>query len=479
MAVKQDNFMGDIVDCLEPKGMKFYWAQSESDAKDRGSLGVTCDLMSTFYKHRCIALDSKYAETNVQLRNPLCGQKTSSMKEIAMQNEVHKLVNRYSENLKSLRSRSILSEVKSHPWQKLPQWIEPKNATACYKCNCRFRSLSTKINCRVGGQVFCTSCCTDQMVVYSTKEGVKWAINGKPGGPSVVPSIYCLLPVCSNCSGELQSFLSSKFAITRSRFFEQIHCLHKILFKLQFKIDSILPKYLAIIDSLSMDDGSPNSINERNPIQWVAKAHCDLVYMFDLLSTNFHKLKCLGPKSATEEKLQSNISQCTTSFLREKNTKFQVANNCLSDIMPLQDLQKVQKNVSERNIEQVYDGLKRLEFELSCLTQMHEFNCDILKILQTTLLCVEDEYSNLDMEKDVQESAHCIESTEENRLITLDPQVSTPKNIQYVVVSQISSCLGEYLQLLLNTTTEQDFSRAKESLQNASLNLDRLQLSLS
>ncbi len=459
-----------IVIGVDSKTAKFHWAQTTADE------GVTCDLMSTFDQHRCIALGSKHAEAIAQLRNPLCGQKTSTFKSTATQKEVQKLVNRYSESLEKVGGRGFLSEVKSQPaWQKLPQWIESQKATACYECSSRFRSFSTKVNCHIGGQVFCTDCTTDRMVIYDTPEGAKWAINGKDGGPSAVPSSYCLLSVCSNCSCELQAFLSRKYAASSTDFLERLHCLHKTISKLQLKIESILPKYLIIVDSLSMDDGSPNYISEKNPIQYVAKAHCDLVYIFDMLSTNFQKLKSLNPQSATEEKLQSTVVQCTNNFVKHMNTKFQVAKNCLRETMPLQDLQKVQKTVNEQNLEQVYSNLKRLNFELSCFAQIYNFNDDVLKTLQTTLSCFEEEYCMLELEN----KTEWLSMEENPRLVTLDPQVTNLKNIQYVLVSQISSCLGEYLQQLLNKTTEQDFLRAKESLQNASLILDRLQLSSS
>ncbi len=361
-----------------------------AQAFDSEDIGVTCDLKSIFVKHRSVALEGIQGEVNAQQRNPICGQKTSLTKCAAIEKEVQKLINRYREN--SGKLRGFLSEVKSQPaWQKLPQWIEPSRATACYKCSCRFRPFSTKTNCRIGGQVFCSSCCNDQMVIFDCPEGTKWAINGKQGGPSTIPSSYTLIPVCCNCSNELQALLSDN-CTTKTDFIEQLQGLHKAISKLQFKIDLILPKYLVIVDSLSMDAGSPNSISEKNPIQFVAKAHCDLLYIFDMQSTNFQKLKCLNPCSETEEKLQSNVGQCSRNFVQEKS-KFQLAKSRLSDIMPLQDLKKVQMNVSERNILHIYNNLQRLEFELSCLAQIYKLNVDIMKTIRVTRCCIEEECS--------------------------------------------------------------------------------------
>ncbi len=119
--------------------------------------------------------------------------------------------------------------------------------------------------------------------------------------------------------------------------------------------------------------------------------------------------------------LQSNVGQCSRNFVQEKS-KFQLAKSRLSDIMPLQDLKKVQMNVSERNILHIYNNLQRLEFELSCLAQIYKLNVDIMKTFRVTRCCIEEERS-IYITKETVEITVLVPAEENLRLITLDPQV--------------------------------------------------------
>ncbi len=98
-----------------------------------------------------------------------------------------------------------------------------------------------------------------------------------------------------------------------------------------------------------------------------------------------------------------------------------------------------------------------------------------MKTIRVTRCCIEEEHS-IHIAKETMEIAVLVPTEENLRLITLDPQVTNPENVQYIIVSQISSCMGEYLQQLLDKTTEQEFPKTKKSLQNANHALDRLQI---
>ena len=65
-----------------------------------------------------------------------------------------------------------------------------------------------KINCRICGQVFCTTCTKNEILLYCYQDGIaKWAINGKEGGPTTKPSRFETLPICNHCCHELEEIL--------------------------------------------------------------------------------------------------------------------------------------------------------------------------------------------------------------------------------------------------------------------------------
>ena len=447
--------------------------------RDRSDIGAYSNLMSEFVKHRNVKVKQKESKASTDSRNPLCAQKTSGVKHSAMLTEVRTLMDRYRDNYG--RMRGWLSELQARPaWQKLPQWVEPSKASRCFKCERRLRSQLQKINCRVGGQVFCSECCTDRLVIYTVDDGeIMWGMNGKPGGPSTTPKNYSLLPVCNSCSQDLQTIVldAANCSISQStKFLERLRHINQTMSMLEVNVDVVLPKYLHLVDALSMDENSPNSIDEQNPLQYLARAQADLTDAFSVLATQFQKLKALKSNSATEEKLQSNVVQRTSKFLGQKS-KFKVAKNQLSEIIPAKDLEKIQKNVSEQTIEQLYIYLQQLNFELSCLTQIYGFD-DISEPLQPIISSIEEEEPSVIKHKEV---AYETRGTGEGsfRMIPIDPQVTDQHAVRYIVISQISSSLREHYEQLLEKTIGREYLGIKEHLSRVFSELESLQAATS
>ena len=461
-------------------GMSFQYNSApmrgeQCSTRGTSDTGAISNLMSEFIKHRDIKVEHKESKASIDSRNPLCAQKTSGWKHSAMLTEVRTLMNRYKDNYG--RMRGWLSKLQTHhAWQKLPQWVEPSKASRCFKCERRLRSQLQKVNCCVGGQVFCSECCTDRLVIYTIDEGeIMWGVDGKPGGPSTTPKNYSLLPVCSSCSQDLQTIVldAANCSISQStKFLEQLHCIHQTMSMLEGNIDTVFPKYLHLINALSMDENSPNSVDEQNPFQYLARAQADRTDAFSVLATQFQKLKALKPSSTTEEILQSNIVQQTSKFLGQKS-KFQIAKNQLSEIMPAKDLEKIQKDVSKQTIEQLYIYLQQLNFELSCLTQIYGFE-DISEPLQSIISGIEEEEPSVIKHK---EAAYETRGADERsfRIIPIDPQVTDQHDARYIVIEQLCSSLQEQHVQLLEKTIGHEYLGTKENLSRVFLVMESLQ----
>ena len=345
---------------------------------------ATCtDLMREYSKHRRHMIGRKQSAVSTDLRNPLCGQKSSTLKRIVMKGEVLKLVEGYREN--SGLIKGLLSEVKVPTWQKLPQWVDSSRASACFKCTKPFGSLLSgrfkKINCRIGGQVLCSDCCTDEIVLYFDEGEIKWAVNGKPGAPSTPPSSYKLLPVCNSCSSDLQIIVQERVAkpipvVTISAFLEKLHQMHQKLSRLEEKIETTLPEYMKIVDSLDMADNSPRSIDGQTPLQVLVKVQTDLSDAFSSLAVRSQKLKHLKPESGTESRLHRHVMIGTYQYYSENMFQFRLAKIRLSELMPTDHLQEIQLSVSQRSMERVHVYLQQLMFEVldlrnnTCLTMI-------------------------------------------------------------------------------------------------------------
>ena len=480
MSARQDQ--GDTV-AADMTGMSSHHSVpmrgEQCSTRGTSDMGAVHDLMSEFVKHRDInKVEQKESKAGADSRNPLCAQKTSRVKHSAMLTEVRTLMNRYRDNYGRMRGWLSKLHVQAHPaWKKLPQWVEPSKVSHCFKCERRFRSQLQKINCRVGGQVFCSECCADCLVIYTVDEGdIMWGVNGKPSGPSTKPRNYSLLPVCSSCSQDLQDIAvdAANCSISQStKFLEQLHCIHQTLSMLEVNVDVVFPKYLHLVDALSMDENSPNAIDQQNPFQYLARAQADLTDAFSVLATQFQKLKNLKPSSATEEILQSNVVQRTSKFLSQKS-KFQIAKNRLSAIVPAEDLEKIQKDVCEQIIEQLYIYLKKLTFELSCLTQTCGFEDDISEPLQPIISSIEEEEPSVIKHKEV---VYKTRGTGEGsfQIISIDPQATDQHAVRYIVISQISSSLREHYEQLLEKTIGREYLGIKEHLSRVFFEMESLQ----
>lgn len=442
----------------KPDPLGTFFQVCESCFNSKTGSGVSTNLIREFSEHRRHMIGRKQFAVNIDLRNPLCCQKSSVLKRVAMEHQILKLVEGYRVN--SGLIKGLLSEVKVPAWQKLPQWVESTRATVCFKCNIQFGSLLSgrykKINCRIGGQVFCSNCCADEIVLYNEGCEIKWAINGKVGAPSTTPSSYKLLPVCSNCSSDLLISIQERMAepvpaVAISSFLKKLHQMHKKLSELEEKIETTLPEYMKIVDALDMTDSSPRSIDKQNPLQVLVKVQTDLSDAFSSLAVRSQKLKHLKPESDTESRLHRHVMIGTYQYYSESMFQFRQAKNRLSELMPTDHLEEIQLNVSQRSMERVHVYLQQLMFELLDLKQRYMFEDNFLEPIMATIRNAEEELKpflesrNESWDKQAECALDFVRGELEagRRAITINNDVKDPKYVSYIVISQISSRVHE------------------------------------
>ncbi len=474
------NFRRKLSASAKPDPLGMYFNVCELCLFLESECGMSNDLLREFSDHRREILGLKKAAVSCNLRNPLCGQKPSELKYLVLKRELTKLMVGFKQNTGLVQE--ILAEVKVPAWQKLPQWVDSSKASGCFSCGGTFGVFTgriKKVNCRVGGQVFCSKCCPDAIVIYCEGQKVKWAINGRPGAPSVKPSIYTLLPICCHCVLDLQEITLQTVTqpdTTVSVYLENIYQMHQKLSKLQSQIETILPKYMMVVDALDMTDNSPRSINERNPLQSLVKIQTDLSDAFSSLAMQSQSLKHLKPEGKTDKKLHSNIMVGVYCYYSENMYQFRLAKCRLSELMPTDQLEEIQLNVSQRSMERVHVYLQQLMFELLDLKLHNAISEKMFELIMESIRCMEEElklflkYRNESWEKHAECSVNFVRSELEagRRTLTLF------NSDLCVVMSQISSRLHECYRELQAKTVDREFPSTKQSIHDAVLVLDSL-----
>ena len=438
------------------------------------------DLMREFSTNRRGCIDAKKSNSDAEVKKPICVQKSSVEKRAEMKKEMLKLAKGFEEN--SGWMKGILAELKVPAWQKLPQWVETSEASHCSHCNNPFRAMSRKLNCRVGGQVFCSSCCKDEIVIFSNEGEIKWAVNGKPGGPISTPSRYKLMPVCSQCSGDLQIALQENLnnqPPPTSSFLERLHRMHQDLSKLEAKIETSLPDYQKIVDTLDMADSSPQAVQGRHPLQVLVKVQSDLSDAFSALAVESQKLKVLKPETCTESRLHRHAMIGTYQYYSENMFQFRLAKNRLSDLMPTDHLQEIQQAVSQQSMERVHIIVQQLMYEALNLEKHYKFESDFFMHLMEIVQNIEAEFQPF--------LEQCKESWEKHSKVLMEyVQIEIKEGrtflnltksfeksaVRYVVISQCSSLVHECYRELQAKTIDREFRKTKESLLVACSELD-------
>ena len=449
--------------------------------------GGSRDLMGEFGHIRRAKLSVKTLEAT----KTLCGGRNSSSKQKAMTKEVERLMKGFSSNAGFLKG--FLSEMKIPDWQKSENWVESRDVSQCYECNKAFNKLSRKIHCRIGGQVFCPSCCKDEIVIYlEEREGEpKWGVNGKTGGPTLNPVRFEMYPVCSSCSAELQSMLLENLSKSSSSqdntFMDKIHQLHQNLSKLQKKVEEWLPQYDQVIDSMDIVDNSPRNVEDKHPLRKLAKAQSDLSDALTVLAVQSQQLKLLKPQSPVEERLLKHMMIGVYQFYQEHMYHFRCTRKRLAEHTPTEHLIEIQKVLSQQSMERVHVVVQQLMYEALNLEKRYKFESSFFEDIVEIVRSIEEEFKPFLEDKGDSWEDHSQvvtmfikgEVTSHRNLIKLSQvTLSSPQYVKYVVISQCSSVVQECYRELEAKTMDREFGKTKKSLNDARLKLDEALISV-
>ena len=447
----------------------------------QAAFGRCRDLMGEFGQIRRAKLSAKTTEAT----KTLCGGRNSSSKQKAMMREVKRLKDGFSSNPGFWKG--LKSEFKVPDWQKSENWVEARDVTQCYQCKKAFNKVSRKVNCRIGGQVFCKECSKDEIVIYlEEREGEpKWGVNGKSGGPTSNPVRFEMYPVCSSCSSELQSMLLEQLSKssnpTESSFMNMVYELHQSLSKLQEKIVTWLPEYEQVIDAMDVVDNSPRDVKDKHPLRKLAKAQSDLSDALSELAVRSQKLKQLQPQTQLEERLIKHMMLGTYHFYQEHMYHFRCMKEKLAEHTSHEHLVEIQKVLSQQSMERVHLIIQQVMYEAINLEKHYKFESSFFGDIIEIIRAIEEEFKPFLEARGESWERHnelvliYIKGEAENnrRKIKLSQEILTsPDYVKYVVISQCSSVVHELYRELEAKTIDREFRKTKKSLNDARLRLD-------
>ena len=278
----------------------------DSETQEMGnSLSWTQNF--NYFRHMKVSSNRKTKETSFSMPIPALERNHKLKRERVLQ-EIERLVVGFETN--SNWVKNLLSDIKIPLWQKSSHWVEPGKSHQCQKCHTPFKMMMKKVNCRVCGQVYCSSCTKQEIILFSSFDNTtKWAINGKIGTPTLKPQSFSLLPACDICTSELESILvneiesEEEFDIEEEDFMEALSKLQSSLFKIKTRIELRLPQYQKLVDSVDLADGRPIILHSKNPIADLAHSQANLSDHFSQLAVDSQALRKLNPLTPTQTKL--------------------------------------------------------------------------------------------------------------------------------------------------------------------------------
>ena len=451
-------------------------------------LGRQHDLSKDFNYFRSAKASRIKRREERDEKKPLCARQMSASKRTAIREEADRLTEGFQANTGWVRG--LIAEVKIPAWQRCAKWVPSGQVTNCFNCQVQLNLMSRKIHCRICGQVFCTSCTKDEILLYLTEEGrAQWAVNGKEGGPTTKPSCYDTLPICCDCSKELQSIILGDMTVPepecRVDFMEQLSLLQQKLLDLQNKLETWLPNYQRIVDSLGIENSSPNSVESRNPMHELIKAQSDLSDGFSQLAVHSQKLKQLEPQTETQGKLLRHVMIGTYQYYSENMYLFRNTKNRLSEFIPIESLMEIQVVINQQSMQSVHTILHQIMFEALNLEKQYRFDSSFFGYIIEVFKKIELEFKPLLEKRGESWESHyeivrkvAQEQMLSNRKIRVDGvprhHPRSAPHVRAVVISKCAHIVNRCHRQLQAKTTDREFAKTKASLNDACKKLDSL-----
>ena len=452
---------------------------------DIDDIGNECDWTHYFsgLRHRSISSLRQKEEESLSMPIPSLTTSNGKLKRERVQQEMNRLTIGFA------GSNSWLKSLISIPsWQKSSHWKEPRRSHQCLDCHTSFKKLSKKVNCRVCGQVYCSSCTKAELIIFLPNNGCsspQWAINGKAGTPTSSPHAIVFLPVCNMCERELEGILIDEIEALASEeeeeeeedFMDSLSQLHSSLYRMKSRIEIWLPQYQKLVDSMDIVDG------QSKPVSHLAKSQSNLSDQFSQMAVESQKLRRLEPLTPSQAKVLKNVTIAMYNFYSENMYLFRTSKEKLGEVMPVESMELLQEAVDLISYERVHIIVRQITFEAVNLELSYKLTGSTFtqQLVHCTEIMEEEgeiyfakkrknwEKHLKDVQRMVQEDFEGTNPTGEKRR-----RLKLPKNIKkqphyklvicYKLLSQCCNYLKKSSRELDAKTTENVFGRTKAEL---------------
>ena len=468
-------------------------------ASEEQEMGQSIDWNTEFTYFRTLKASSERTKEQTSIAMPIPALNTvGKAKRDRILREMNRLTIGYESNTGIINS--FISECKVPSWQKSPHWVEPSKSHQCQNCHVSFKMMTRKINCRVCGQVYCTKCTKDEVILFigDVDLNAKWALNGKRGTPDKPPRSFTLVPVCQSCSKELENILIDEIEAEEDLmpeeedFMDTLANLQIILYRSKAHIESSLPQYQKLVDSMDIVDGSPRSTHSKSPINDLARSQSNLSDQFSLLAIESQKLRALKPLTPTQAKVLKCVTVATYQFYSENMYMFRTTRQRLANLMPIESIEMIQRALNKLSIERVHILMRQITFEAMNLEIVYKLvSCNITEPLVNCIETLEEEMEAffLKIGESWEKHAKAVSQMIREDFEGTNPEgkqrrrLNIPKRIkrspfrnvilQHKILSQCSHFFNESLRELDAKTPESCFEATKIAIKEVCDNFDK------
>lgn len=240
---------------------------------------------------------------------------------------------------------------------------------------------------RVCGEVICSTCSSDRMILYVTPDGsVKWALIDVVGSPEKEPELCFYLKLCNSCHMKVAEVQGQSYVDGPSSesMLDSICTINHNIICLQGKVTDLLPKYENLVDAVEAKGDLRGLVPQgSSATQELARYHFELSDLFTQFAVDMQPLKRLKPKTNSQIKLAKNLTKAKFDFYNDNFYLYRDCKKRMSEILPPQVLEKMQETVDQQTINNAYIIVKQLGLESLLLAQKYSFEADIAMMLST------------------------------------------------------------------------------------------------
>ncbi|GFN74042.1 selenium-binding protein 1-like protein [Plakobranchus ocellatus] len=465
--------------------------------KDKLSDGQTRNHTQDFFILRKRSKERLLPEYNT-------GNPSDWRNKVHFERECERLVKGFEQSIGNSEIKRTFHEVKSFistpDWMKSSVWILENMASNCQLCLEKPSWLSSKLWCRVCGMVTCSNCSSKDLLLFvpdgdlnsETGEGLKispraqLAVIKIVGCPAVEPDVSLYLRVCRVCKEKLvqrqiaHTDEEEREEDSRESFLEVLVRLDEKFHQNEERVRNQLPKYKEVAESL--EDSSRMSSSQGN-MKTLAKAQEDLADVLAQHITVVQKLKQLRPSTDSQSLLLRTYIKAKCAFYLENMSDFRAVKHKLSESVPAESLDFIQRIMDKNAIISTHLYLRQLVYETIYLCGKYSLEETIPSFLMEVEANVESDVATcLKAEReDVAEHMDLVKEMIKSRLKTnrlIRPSKRALKNhgsvhVQHLLVSRTVTILSQVNVQLQLAAAHRSFNCSKDALKQALVKVEK------